>query len=464
MKKKFTVSLLVLASLVLVFIGPWPVDDTHYSNTNYATKTFQRIKEVTPETESGQLLAGAAKVEITPSIGVPLGGNAARDPKENTGVLEKVYARAISISNGKSTVTILSPEFLLPLPELVNEVLRKTKLQREEIYFSATHTHSGPGSYAQGIIAEQTLGHFSKEYFQQLTDKLTQAILNSRQSMQPASLHYSRLHISPEVISNYLHDQLGDKTTTHNSLHLLQIKNTDSNQGIANLITFSMHPTILGRTNRKVSGDYPSVIMNNLERKLGEISVFTIGAPGGIVPAIKSNDATELNKRNRLGAQLSQLIATALTAPQKNNEIESSIQNWSASDIILQSEIIHVDLPASNYHISENWRLSPYLVQMIFHNKESYVHALRIGKLFFLSYPADFSGILAKKLEVWGDEKGIYPWINSFNGDYIGYIMPSEYEGMDNYVMRDVNFYGPWAGDYFMDISQRIMQRLNAIQ
>jgi len=468
MKKKLSIVLLFVICSILVFVGPWPVDETHYSQTDYAKNTFKRIAALRPETQSGTLLSNAIKINITPPAGVPLGGNAARDPKENTGHIDEVFVRVLSISNGLHTVSIVSPEILLPLPELVQTVVEKTKLQREEIYFSTTHTHSGPGGYANGIVAEQTLGSFSKNYFEKLTDKIANAILNSRQSMQASHIKFSRHAISTNYINSYMHNQLADKSTSHNTLNILEVRNAKNNNRIANLLTLSVHPTILGRTNRKISGDYPSIIMNNLEQDLGGINIFTIGAPGGFTPTtdkIKSSDTNELHKRNYLGERLSNLIYEAMTTPKDSEELEPKrIKSWKTGSTSINSKIIRIDLPSSNYRISDNWRLSPLLVKIVFHNESTYVHTLQIGKLFFMSYPADFSGILAKNIENWGIENDVFPWINSFNGDYIGYIMPTEFEGMDSYIMRDVNFYGPWAGDYFVESSQKIILQLNETQ
>ena len=205
MKKK---TKLIIAGAIIffivIFVGPWPVNNTPFKNTGYAKTTFNRIARVKPTQVSGQLYAGAAKFDITPPLNVPLGGYSARHPKENKGVIDKVYVRVISISNGSNTVSIVSPEILLPLPELVNAVLEKTHLKREQIYFTATHTHSGPGGFAHGFIAEQNLGSFSKNYFAILSNAIAQAINTSRHSMQPAVLNYNRFSIRPKLVKTYM--------------------------------------------------------------------------------------------------------------------------------------------------------------------------------------------------------------------------------------------------------------------
>ena len=466
----------VLAPLFILLIGPWPVDETPYQQTSYAKQTFTYIDQVPRIQPSSGLKAGSASVEIITPLGSPLAGYSAREPKANTGAIDKIYAKAITLSDENSTITLLSAEILLPLPELVNAIVKKTGLNRNEIYFSVTHTHSGPGGYAHGIIESTSMGQFSRQQFNNLVDSLSSAIVKSRLNLNPVSMKYTRLTLPPELADHYIRNQLATSGNTHNSIHVLELNlknpinspvnsapNTKNNNSpLATLITFSAHPTFLGRINREISGDYPAIVMRQLEATLGGNVMFSVGAVGGMVPV--GNSSKRLNSLEKqktklkfMGESMANYIANHLSSDNKQ-----SIENisWQTESATIQSEIVPIALPFPNHSITDNLRLSPFLVNMLLHGNHSFIHTLKIGKLFFLSYPADYSGELAMSLEKWSSDKDIYPWATSFNGEYIGYLSPSKHYNSNHYTTRDMNFYGKWTGDYFLETSKKIISKL----
>ena len=451
---------------VVIFVGPWPVDDTPYQNTEYAKQTRQYIDQLVLEQNTSALNAGTAKVEIKPIANSPLAGYSARDPKTSTGVRDKLFSKAITLANDKKRITLLSAEILLPLPELVDAIVNKTGLQRSEIYFSATHTHSGPGGYAHGIVEKASMGEFSQQQFNMLVNSMSQAVLQSRDNLQPVTLKYSRIQLNPEFAHQFIYNQLFDGPGTHNSLHVLELKLRENNKPLATMLTFSAHPTFLGRSNQELSGDYPNLLMQQLEKKLGGNIMFSVGAVGSMLPVGNGrkpvkNLKNEIKQLNSMATNLADFIADTLHHPQKINPNKiTHIAHWQTNTADIQSVIIPVKLPFPNYRLTDNLRLSPFLVNLIFHDNDTYIHALKIGKLFFLSYPADYSGELAASLEDWGDQYQIYPWATSFNGEYLGYLTPSQHYSINHYVTRDVNFYGQWTGDYFHDLSQALILRM----
>ena len=458
--------MLVFIPLFILLIGPWPVDETPFQQSNYAKQTINHIRDISRLENEGNLRAGSASIEIKPIANSPLAGYSARDPKTSTGAIDKIYAKAISISNNNQTITLLSAEILLPLPQLVNAVVKKTGLNRNEIYFSVTHTHSGPGGYASGIIETASMGKFSQKQFDILVNALSSAVSSSRENLTPVTMKYSRLTLTPEFAGQFIYNQLYGGPNAHNSIHSLEIFNIKNTTRLATLITFSAHPTFLGRANRELSGDYPNLLMRKLEEKLGGNVMFSIGAVGGMLPVgdgVKpvKNLENEKKQLKEMGESLSSFIAASLQNPTQFDKTQlTKITSWNAESSNIQSELIPVALPYPSYRITDNLRLSPFIVNSLFHDNDTFIHALKIGKLFFLAYPADYSGELAASLENWGDENGIYPWTTTFNGEYIGYIMPSKHYDKSHYSVRDVNFFGRWAGDYFLETSKTIIETL----
>jgi hypothetical protein len=185
--------------------------------------------------------------------------------------------------------------------------------------------------------------------------------------------------------------------------------------------------------------------------------MFAIGAPGGIIPpptpiaqdTVSGQESFLIDYSQRL----TQWVLRSLPVPTS----PSSIPFTSYDTISIDNNIVPINLPTSNYRIAGDWRLSPLLVNALFHNQTTYLHQVRLGNLFFFAYPADFAGEIAQQLHDYAKTKNVFVWPTSFNGDYIGYLSSSSLYQRDHYVTHDVNFFGPWAGDYFAEISRRII-------
>ncbi len=455
-KKRWLLSFAVFISLLVLFIGPWPLAESDFQDAPYAKKTFARIQQARLDAPVAPLLAGAAQADITPPPGVPLGGYSARSPKANTGAMAPVHVGALSLGNRQRTVTLVSAEILLPLPRLVDAVVKRTGLARENLYFTASHTHSGPGGYADSFIARFTLGELDPAYFEHLVSRISQAIVQSRQALQPARLRYYRLRPSPELARGLIYNQLEHGPRAHSTVHVLQALSRDGTQPLATVLSFSAHPTFLGRVNRQVSGDYPALLMQQLQARLHSPVLFAAGAVGGMLPmGLGQIPASELERElaqmQDMVHRLADFVAGRLADTAPTLDLERAA---------IAALLLPVELPPPSYRLGQSWQLSPWLIDLVFHSRRSYVHALRVGRIVWLGYPADYAGELAMELERWGETRNIYPWVNSFNGDYIGYLSPSWRYSTAHYTVRDVSFYGRWAGDYFNAIGKRLMQKM----
>lgn len=66
-----------------------------------------------------------------------------------------------------------------------------------------------------------------------------------------------------------------------------------------------------------------------------------------------------------------------------------------------------------------------------------------------ISTPCDFSGELALGIKDCLRARGADAAITSFNGDYVGYVIPARYYHMSGYEPRLMSFFGPNVPDYF---------------
>jgi neutral ceramidase len=71
------------------------------------------------------------------------------------------------------------------------------------------------------------------------------------------------------------------------------------------------------------------------------------------------------------------------------------------------------------------------------------LQAFRFGNCAWLSTPCDYSAELALDLKAVALARGVDAVVTSFNGDYIGYVIPERHYHRDGYEPRVMNFYGP---------------------
>lgn len=96
------------------------------------------------------LRAAAGKADITPKLGYYLGGWTRAD-RVAQGQHTRLHARALVLQRGATKVALVSIDlFMVPggLVKHVGDALRERGLSEQQLLISASHTHSGPGGYA----------------------------------------------------------------------------------------------------------------------------------------------------------------------------------------------------------------------------------------------------------------------------------------------------------------------------
>ena len=55
---------------------------------------------------------------------------------------------------------------------------------------------------------------------------------------------------------------------------------------------------------------------------------------------------------------------------------------------------------------------------------------------------------------------GVRLMVTSFEGGYIGYVTPDRYYDRQSYETRDMNWFGPYNGDYFKEMMGGLLDRI----
>ncbi len=438
---------LLLILVIIIAFSIRPVDYTPYFLTSYYQTTLDSLKiwedrllDFPKLPEGNESLAGFSKISITPGTGVPLAGYADRNGLPNHGVHDSLFASTLAIKSGDQEVLFVGLDALIFPRNLadavITQVSSKTGLKRHQILFGATHTHSGPGAWQKGWLAQKFAGNYDDTSFQFLTQQICKSILAAHANLSPAKIGFSSVNL-PEYTKNRL---VKEKGTIDPEFSFGIVEFADSRQVVWG--SYSAHATTLSGENMLYSGDYPGYWVRRIGDQAGGQAFFMAGGVGSHSPKGIGHD---FERSRFIGEATADIVLKYVKTVQFDDV-------WPVFSIGIK-----VNLPEPHIRISNHWRLAPWLAKKIVFENETYLQIMRIGKTLIIGAPADFSGELAAQLKDYAYRQGYRLVVTSFNGSYIGYIVPSKYYHLDEYESRLMSFFGPTIGDYFPDLMRRMI-------
>ncbi len=270
-------------------------------------------------------MIGFSANKVTPPLGTPLAGYASRS-KGAQGVLDDLYCKCLSLSTSKGVYTIV----VLDLLGVSIELAKKVKsIVGENVALIATHTHSGP-----------YLSKASKEYLDELTEKIVECIEISRKDLREVKFVSSSHSSVPELVYNRRDPIHG---VTDPTLRTIFLEDREYRVPLA-IAHYTCHPVVLGPDNYLISADWPGALARNLTKLTNIENVIVVnGCCGNINPYTPSTKLSD--PYDRRGASY--------------EEVES-----------FGRALAHV----ASYHIETRWR----------HREEALDEAIAITKSVYL--------------------------------------------------------------------------------
>jgi neutral ceramidase len=450
-----------LAVLVVVLLGLCleGIDYRPYLQAPYYTETAARWRALSTSnaTTRGELAAGFGRVRLTPTVNapqdeptagrfraLPLAGYGGRKGRPSTGAHDDLFVKAVALRVRDRLGVMVSADALI-IPREVTEMAtrrleQELKLRREQIYLGATHTHASLGGWGEGMVAEAFAGGFQPGARTWMADCIVTAVREAVSNLKPASFGQGSF-AAAKFVRNRLVGQLGRVDPEFSFIVLKQEAGS-----VAVLGSYSAHGTVLSSGMMEFSGDYPGCWQRAVEQATGGMALFFAGGVGSHSPVPLEGG---LKGAERMGQTLAQTLLERLPGVALTNSI------------VLGCAGLDVSLPPLHARVSDGVRLRPWLAARLLPvTGHSFVQAFRLGDSVWVSTPCDFSGELALEIKDLLRARGRSAVVTSFNGDYLGYMIPSRYYHMGGYEPRLMSFFGPTAPDYFMDLIRTISLRL----
>lgn len=277
--------------------------------------------------------AGLAKVVITPAEPVWLSGYASRT-KPSEGAVQDIYAKAVAFQDQRGNRLVIVTTDLIgiprPLAEAVAEQARQQhKLQRAQLLFAASHTHTGPA--LAGALLGMNLDTPEQRasiaaYTAKLQTQLITVIGQALADLQPARLAHgvgtarfgvNRRVFTPEGVKGGVNP---DGPVDH-SVPVLRIESAEGKlRGM--LFGYGCHNTTLTGEFYQISGDYAGFAQAALEKAHpGAQAMFVTGAGADINPNPRSKLAFAQNHGAELAAAVEQTLAQAIPLARGNLKV-----------------------------------------------------------------------------------------------------------------------------------------------
>jgi neutral ceramidase len=426
------------------------IDLRPYLRQPYHAETTRRVQRTLAEAQvvRGELFAGFGRTRLTPTVQaerdepehgrfrqVPLAGYGSRQGRPARGVQDELEAKAVLLRVGEQVVALVSLDALIVPPEVAARATARLDvefgLRREQVYFSATHTHAGPGGWGVGRVAEAFAGPFLPGMREWMATQIVAAVAAAMRDVRPARAGQGRFE-APEFVRNRLVGELGRVDAEFSFLLVEQ-----AGGGRAVLGSFAAHATVLPSALMAFSGDYPGYWQRAVEAATGGMAMFLAGGMGSHSPV---PGARGLAGAERMGRQLADRLLTELP------------RTALAAEAALGVAAVDVVLPEYHLRVTDQIRLRPWVARRLLPaDPPALLQAVRLNGVVWVSTPCDFSGELALGIKDFLRQRGGDAVVTSFNGGYIGYVIPARYYHLPGYEPRTMSFHGPNVADYLDD-------------
>ncbi len=445
-----------LALILLVVLGYFGamdrVDYTPHFEADYYQTTTARLQETAQQLAlvTGPVAIGLGKVNITPpvsEVALPMAGYGQREGEPATGIHDSLYVKTLAIEVAGQKTILIGADLLIIPPNVTDEVadrLAKTSnLHRDQLWFTATHTHSSMGGWSSNYVGKLFAGEPSTWVVEWLCTKIVEAVQIAHADLQIGQIGFGHFE-APGLVKNRLVGDLGEEDPT---CSFIMARQREGKTAIAGF--FAAHATTLSDQNMNYSADYPAYWYRKLERAGVDLPIFCAGSVGSHGPEAPGK---EFEQAQFLGEALADTLLLYSQKIQWRDTLSMAALN------------LVVDLPVEQIRLREHWCLTPFLGRKLFPPYgEIRLQSLRFDQFIWTTTPADYSGELALIQQNALARKGFQSAISSFNGAYIGYILPAKYYHLNEYESRTMSWFGPHSGPYLAELISRMNNYLSEL-
>ena len=389
---------------------------------------------------NNELYGSALQIDITPPIGTPMEGYAARI-QPSIGIHDPLFAGLILLKQGDEQVLLISLDQIaisIPVTEKIRAAIAHNVLiKHEQILIACTHTHAGPSGYITRFpMLSDSTDPFMVDL---LTRKLAGAVSQLWGQLEPVSLEMGQDQVFGLGRNR---NDINEEAQDHELLVLVM-------RSLAGLpkavwVNYGCHPTILGYDNRLISADFPGAARRALTCHYPDLVwLFMNGASGDISTRFtrRGQDFAEVERSGLLMAG-SVLKAMQTTSPLDVDKLQGKTAKMElplrafgsieaaraeANKLELESKVMLEKGEESGELRKAQTRAEGAQAQVMMaelyagkHYLDSTLQVIRIGKLLLVGLPGEIFTETVLTLKALG--KGRKLAVIGYANDYCGYF------------------------------------------
>jgi len=260
-----------------------------------------------------RLEAGAAVVDISPRDSQFLYGYPYVE-RYSVGIHDPLLSSALYLSDGLTQMMFVANDIIFVSKATTQRVRKRineaTGVPGNNIMITATHTHSGPGT-VDYISSEHDpiVPQSDPAYLCFFEDSIVAAAVEARRKALPARVGLAVANGSG--VGTNRRDFLGPADP---KVPVLMVKTADGRQDLACMVVYSMHPTVLHEDSKFISGDFPGMMRQFLQKEVvGEdCPVLYHTGPAGNQSPRHVTRANTFAEARRLGEMLGRAVAKVI--------------------------------------------------------------------------------------------------------------------------------------------------------
>lgn len=394
--------------------------------------------------DSPTLQAGAAKVDLTPPLEMKaaLGGYGARLSKPAVGVHDKVWVKALVLTQGDRKFALVTADVLAFPPQFKAAVMKRLSAEGwsdHQVMLLPSHTHTSfdlmalhPGN----TFGIPQVGVFHKELFKHTVEKLATAIRQAGQKLRPVVAGSTAVAV-PDRNRNR---RTG--LTSHDADLTITRVDTSDGKPLAVLVNWSAHPTFMDEEDMLFSGDWPGHLQRTLEALIaqGVVAMFYNGAEGDQSPTPPTEAGSRWERAERYGREMG---IQAWRAWEKTQPREVKVFGFHTKTIALPKSTWHPDFMktgGAEYGLNETM-MRGFLDAL--QPTQTHSTSFRLGDLVILGVPGEMAAQLgldakARARQITGAGSVT---IGGLADEWVSYILPAEEYRKGGYE-ASMSFYG----------------------
>jgi hypothetical protein len=398
---------------------------------------------------AAELSAGVARVDLTPPLDLkaPLGGYGERMNRPAEGVHDRIFAKALVLSDGRQKFVIITADMLGFPPPVKPELVKRLSADgwtASEIMLLPSHSHTAIEMNAinpANTFQVPQIGIHSPQVYEYVMERLAKVVKEAEANMTAVVVGTS--HVS---IDGWNRNRRGG-AFTDKQLTVTRVDKTDG-KPLAVLVNFTAHPTFMSGEDMYFSGDWPGHLQRTIESLVGDgvTAMYYNGAEGDQAPSGRP-DAGESHyeRAERYGRDLG---IVAWKQWQETKPAKDAALAFHSHTIKLPERTWHPDFAktgGAEYGLNETI-LREMLPRMF--PAEIDTVTLRLGDLVIVGIPGEMAASLGQQIKTEAAKLtgAKSPTIGGLADAWISYMLPAEEYHKGGYE-SSVSFYGETLGD-----------------